>query len=313
MNECTQVDLLKARFAAVLGDGRVQSEYPIEDYVDRIELFQGSALYHQFPVSVLEQQLAIAAHGVEAIDAYHRLVLLYLIEHPRPRHVLPLSVAAILKKEIDQIMHMIGHAPVGFFLMTNPRFVTYLAICRQRLLPCGAEDVDVCGGLPRSKLLRAGPRALLYCALDAGGIFGRMTPFYESHWSRRLAKNFNAREYERFYFRVASLLAANPHMRGLVTASWWLDPAVERISPELAFLRQLPLSAGARLFRIGASELMTGYALQSAHRRRLYESGKYQPVEYMLMWGRYDMLKWARGGAAVRARDFAHGARTNNA
>ena len=66
------------------------------------------------------------------------------------------------------------------------------------------------------------------------------------------------------------------------------------MSPRLAFLRTLPESNGARVFRIGEREAATKFALaNSKQRQELYAQGHYRPADYLLVWGREDLLAWA--------------------
>ena len=119
-------------------------------------------------------------------------------------------------------------------------------------------------------------------------------PWYESHWDRRLIRSFTPRGYDQCYLRIAELLALNPAIKGMMGFSWWFDPSLESISPNLTFLRSVPLDNGAQLFRMGTSADATQAALKlCAERRRLYATGDYLPTIYLLAWARKDMLDWA--------------------
>ncbi len=84
----------------------------------------------------------------------------------------------------------------------------------------------------------------------------------------------------------------------MVSTSWWFDPAVERISPELAFLARRPLRNGAARFRWVADEHVVADATRlSPTRRSLHEEGAYRPASYMIVWARRDLLAWADPGS----------------
>ena len=67
-------------------------------------------------------------------------------------------------------------------------------------------------------------------------------------------REFTPDAYDRCYLRMAQLLEFNPLIRGVMSSSWWFDPALEQISPDLVFLRRVPEENGAQLFKIGTSE-----------------------------------------------------------
>ncbi|MHC4660008.1 MAG: hypothetical protein ACYS83_12675, partial [Planctomycetota bacterium] len=51
------------------------------------------------------------------------------------------------------------------------------------------------------------------------------------------------------YMRIAELMKRDPSIRGVYRGSWFLAPDLEKVSPNLAFLRTVPQWNGARLFR----------------------------------------------------------------
>jgi hypothetical protein len=112
---------------------------------------------------------------------------------------------------------------------------------------------------------------------------GGYRPWFECHWDRRLLAFFTATEYDRFYCRVADLLESHPQAKGLLTSSWWFDPAVATISPALAFLSATPMANGAHRLRVGVHPVATKDALRFARDRSvLHAAGRYQPCVYML-------------------------------
>jgi hypothetical protein len=90
------------------------------------------------------------------------------------------------------------------------------------------------------------------------------------------------------------VLRQQPEIRGLTGSSWWYDPAVPRLSPQLEFLRGTPLRSGAKAFRYSADEgAKISALLRSPERHQAFESGSYVPTTYILIWTREDMLRWA--------------------
>ena len=79
------------------------------------------------------------------------------------------------------------------------------------------------------------------------------------------------------------MLYANPEVRGLIGSSWYLDPALKDISPELSYLQDLPENNGARIFPLNPSKSNNGALIGSVRRTRLHQEGKY--VETALLSG----------------------------
>lgn len=235
--------------------------------------------------------------GTNALENYHKMVLVYLITDVENRISelrVPNSILELVAASFQRILAQLENAENNFYLHGNDLFSKDLGLCRLKLLPCGAELIDVCSGVPRSILLRNGIHQLVRSTRFFLHRASGFRPWYESHWDRRLIRSFTPRGYDQCYLRIAELLALNPAIRGMMGSSWWFDPALDRTSANLAFLRKVPLDNGAQLFRVGTNPDATRAAIQfSPERRDLYESGRYMPTIYLLAWAREDMLKWA--------------------
>ncbi|HEY0959403.1 MAG TPA: hypothetical protein VGE05_09040 [Novosphingobium sp.] len=241
-----------------------------------------------------------ATAGAKAAEACNRLAMVELIA----RGVLggfrlTPEVSALRDAALDRILAEVATPRKRFHRHGNDLFAKDFALCRGKLLPCGVEFVDMYSGVPRRLLASGGMRQL------AGtlGFFARMggfRPVFELHFDRRLVGAFDSAGYAALYLRIAGLMALNPHVRGVVSSSWWHDPQLGRISPELGFIGQYPEGAGARLFRIGENATATTDATRFAARRmELYKGGAYRPCVYTMIWARRDVLAWAqnyRGG-----------------
>lgn len=165
---------------------------------------------------------------------------------------------------------------------------TYFA----KILPCDSEMIDISAGIPRSLALKNFTQAFRFSYFLS--CVGGAKIWYENHWDRRLLKYFNRQSYEQHYLLVAELLELNTHIRGLFGASWWYDPCLQEISPELSFLQSVPVKNGAALFSMGSDEATTHDAISySKERSDIYKEGKYNPQIYFLVWPRKALLKWA--------------------
>ena len=169
-----------------------------------------------------------------------------------------------------------------------------LGICRLRLLPFGAELLDRFSGVPRSALITSKLdeklRALYFFAFRARGF----TNFLEAHWDRRLVRDFTPEGFVECYRHAADFLMANPRFRGIFASTWWFDPVIKTISPELAHLQDLFRDNGAVACYIGIDDDSTRDATTFSPRRSsLYKAGEYQPQKIMLIWHRSDLIDWA--------------------
>lgn len=234
--------------------------------------------------------------GPAATEAFYRLVATYEIlalEARATRWNLPDPVWRNIESTVRALLGQIESGRMGYFSTANEFFVKDLAVCRMKLLPCGAELVDPFGGFARSMLWKA--------SLRDGWNFGRALlrmggnhPTLVAHWDRRAIGDFNAPGYRRFYLTVAAIMELHPRIRGLCGESWWFDPEVSRISPELAFLSEESRAAGAICIPVHTDEKTTLRALyMSGARRAAYERGEYVPRAMFWLWPRSALLKWA--------------------
>jgi hypothetical protein len=150
-------------------------------------------------------------------------------------------------------------------------------------------DLEV-GGIPRRLVLRQGLRRgarLLAVVLRAGGF----APFFTQHLVSHRMRRFTPAEREAFLHRVGALLRLRPRIRGLLSTSWYNDPTVARISPQLAYLREGFERFGISVFPIGTGpDIVQDATAFSFERRRLFESGRYVPTAYLGVALRHQLL-----------------------
>ncbi len=180
-----------------------------------------------------------------------------------------------------------------------PKFTKELAICTLRLIPAGVQKLHL-HGLPRRPLLSLNPRRLI----DSLGFLifqlRGSSPFYQIHTDSRDAKAmllFRPAGWLEFYRRVARLLELNPAVLGLFGSSWFFDPALARVSPELAYLSRLVTDHGGRLIcrgPCGQGSREDALSL-SARRRELFAAGEYVPMDYLAVWPRRELIAAAGG------------------
>ena len=191
-------------------------------------------------------------------------------------------LATALKKSVDQspdTASILFHK-IGFVLAIN--------------IPCGAQLLDLRSSIPWSSAVlsvyreRSVKSLARYVGCRGVGVW------FRGHTDTEYLDEFNEAGWDRFYLRIAELLLRRKDVRGLVGTSWFYDPQLSSISPQIAYLQQRQLERGAFLMRHRALESDVVFATKtSSTRRNLYHEGKYIPVSHSLVWGRNEILSWA--------------------
>ena len=291
---------LQAGFEAeiALRAGNLLTRFPVSRYLSFFAALPGFANYNSVPLAARGFCEAIEAEaGTITLEAYHKVAMIRSIlgRASIGRARLTADMDALLQHyQVRVIADMASHRN-GFYLHENNQFAREFAVCRGKLLPCGVELIDPGAGVPRRLLLDRGMRGF-FGNLRYFGVRSRgFRPFYELHFDRRCIQAFNEAGYAELYLRIADMLSINPHIRGMTSSSWWHDPQIADISPELAFIDRHPKGHGARCFFVGEHDGATADATRFAPRRkRLHSQGLYRPGVHLLVWARRDILEWTR-------------------
>lgn len=292
-------DAIRAELAGAAPE--LLREFPVERAAAGFDALPRLAPYHAVPQDVAANSAAIQArHGVAVLEGFNRLLALHFIRRGTLASSIGLGdeLAALREAELERIATDIERPRKGFHRLDRDPFAKDLAVCRGVLLPGGVELFAPAAGIGRRIVFEAGIAA---AAPRLGFFLGRMggfKPFCELHFDRRRIGEFNADGYAALYRRVAALLGCNPGIGGVVSSSWWHDPALREISPELGFIDAIPRAAGARVLRTRENEVATADALRfSPQRSARFAAGTWRPCVHLLAWPRRDVLSWARSFA----------------
>ncbi len=212
----------------------------------------------------------------------------------------PDSVLALIHAEFERIKDCTDNAEDDYFDLAKKTTRHDFRIACFGRVPAGMEYIES-SGLPRSLCVRGG---VGQCLRFLGVLrrTGGLKPFYETHIAvnsdnpLRFFRKYNQEARARTYRNVAACLERNPQYRGLMTASWWFDPQLQKISSALASLGEVMLQNGAILLREGRTSWARNTALNnSPARQKLYDEGKYFPTNYFVVWPRDSLIAWARG------------------
>lgn len=276
------------------------SSYPVQRCVEELDA-AAAAEHHRYrdiPARLRDQGRTLEQSvAPTTVGNYHKLILLAFMATFKARvaaQSIPPSVLTRFAAQFDRIMDEMGFQECQHYQSSCDGYLKDLGLCRTVLYPCGAEVLDTNSGVPRRTLFSNGPRQLARSLSFFASRRQGFKPYYELHMHRPLKPEFTPEGWTETYFRIAELLALNPHINGVICTSWWYDPQLEQISPRLAYLRSQPLDGHAAMFYVSADVEGTSGAIEvSETRRALYKSGEYIPKLYLMVWARDDLMRWA--------------------
>ena len=204
---------------------------------------------------------------------------------------LPVQFQQLYEQQLSRIDHLLVENQDSYFRLGNDSFRKDLALLRHRLIPFGAEFATPFSGVSRSLMFRGGWRqagkflkVLVKCPVTS--------PFLELHMHPQYTSQFNPEGWVQTYENLADFLSLNQALRGVQSTSWFLDPALKKISPHLSYLREVPERCGAVFFFAGEDDpRYSGAFVTSRSRRALHESGQYHPRLYTRIWPRRKLLE----------------------
>jgi len=256
--------------------------------------------YKAVAPALLAAWQAHRARDPGAASASARSLLADLLERftlEDARVALPDAVRALYPRELERIRGQVLAAPPSYFDFEADPFLKDFALLTHRFVPVGAAFAEPGAGVPR-RVLRAGPSAAWLMLARARGF----RPFFALHAHPLALDDFNPAGWLATYHRLAALLEANPGVRGITSASWFLDPALRTVSPRLAYLRDVPEAGGARFYFVARDTRGESGALaRSPTRRGLFAQGRYVPEVWLRVWLRDDLVAWSRRNGAGQA------------
>lgn len=227
---------------------------------------------------------------------FNKCILLRLIEQflertEKSEYNLPESIASQFHINFQRILSEIDSFDDEHFNPSNDLFLKDLGICRQKLIPVGMRVIESNSGYSRKVLISRGWKQFFKFLYFYIFIERNNKNFCQTHVHLSIVKHFNPEEIHESYLRVAELLEINPQIKGLFGASWYYDPALERVSPHLTYLRTQQEENGAWIFYIEPEKSGDPFA-RSKTRKKLFEEGKYKPELYLSVWPRKSILAY---------------------
>jgi hypothetical protein len=276
-------------------------EYPLKQYVGLLDSYPEVVGHGYVSREVRAYCGAIVkAHGEDVLERYHKLLLLTLIVQAQDRLksiAMPEEVRHLYDANFQRIVRNIESEtdPRGLYLQSH--FWKEMSLCTLRLVPCGVLKVHL-HGIPKRLTIASGfnqfVRSVRFILVRVGGF----VPLYQMHLDMHDAQAmlaFTPAGWRRGYRTLAELLKLAPRVKGVFGVSWFQDPQLETISPELVYIRRLVIENGGAVFCVGPcnADGIKNATLRSRVRAKLYEDGKYTPTDYMVVWPRKELIDWA--------------------
>jgi hypothetical protein len=291
---------LTARERHAIGSRRLE-QFPIDTYVRWFRSPETEGNYALFP-GVLQSWFAsiTEAAGDEVLSAYHRLAMLQLMLETLEavttgRVLLAAGVREALGEWFDGLLGRLEVGPDLRFDVHSDLFKKDISICALRMLPTRGPCHFEVGWLSRKFLVYGGARQFLRalrCLLFDLRL--ERHKLYQLHVENRLVfRKFLPEGWQHAFQDIAAQMELYPDVKALHAAAWFWDPRVKEMSPKMAYLHDLPERGGARFFKLDSDEAAHKNALTNAKRRRLHESGEYEPTNYLMIWPRRNLLSAA--------------------
>ncbi len=211
---------------------------------------------------------------------------------------LPRSVRDLYFQNFNRILEDLSKSKItGEYLYPNDRFQKNLAICNLRLIPVGARKVNLSALPVKNFIFKRGFRQFLEVIFHAGIELRGIKPLYIGHLDTNdpdLLAELNLEGLKKSYIRIADMLKIHKDVKGYFGTSWLLDPQLDRINLRHRDNRELVTKNGGKLYYKGPSKSALKNSLsKSSTRRKLYEEGKYIPADYVIVWPRQKLIRWA--------------------
>ncbi len=250
----------------------------------------------QKELAASEDALARQA-GREAAAACNRALARYLYKKNNDRRdpTLPQGVAGYQEEDFARALKLASAGADEQVTFHNYVFYSYIEVLAFRRWPVGNHYV-VRSGVPRRLLLRQPPGLAAKLLWTLAGGRGNH-PYFELHYNPHRLRLFNPEGWRCVFELTAGLMGVFGDIKGVFGVSWFFDPKLASLSPELGFLRRQVEEVGGRFFVADTTKDHIENALKmSRARRAAYKAGRYRPACYLALVPRAALLRHFRLG-----------------
>lgn len=280
-------------------------KFPLNKYYQLFSVYQKYYYNKHIPEEVLLLNKTILVEfGQTALEIYNKLFLVYLFENrvfKSTSFILTEELEKEQKRKIEIIIFNIARPTTkpGIYLFPHERFIYSLDIIRGATLAYGPFRITsfkpnifsifkyVILRFPILRILTDGIRLL--------AVLSKSSPCLELHvdvFDKDTLKYFAPEGWKKLFNAVGYLLMENNNLKGFVGNSWFLDPEMIRISPELSYIRNIIAQLGGRFYFFGSDASGIKNATRTNIKRmRLFIENKYKPTNYYFFLPSNYMLK----------------------
>ena len=274
--------------------------YPyLEDLAPAISFARRLYSYlHIGPRTIHRFLRIVSSYDSSIICRYNKLGLAFMMKDALdvlPHKSYPDEIIDLYYQWFTRVLNDLDKRSDNYYSLESRSFRDDVGVCSLCKIPVGGAWLVQKSMVGLGTFNLAGPWQLFQYLSFILGKTGGFSPFYGIHTAHRYRHLFRPEEMNLAYLRIAGLMERDPGIRGIYRASWFLDPNLDTVSPNLAFSRTVPQNNGAKLFRRTTLEVDVRNALSmSATRKKLYEEGKYRPASYAYIWPKKVFLNWAK-------------------
>jgi hypothetical protein len=178
--------------------------------------------------------------------------------------------------------------------LKDDKYLKNLALCRLHFIPVGAQYIET-GKMSRMFMFLQGfPQFIkgVYIIARLGGF----SPYYKlttNQLDPELIANFNKDGWDKLLVLTGELMRKNKEIKGLTGRSWFFDPQLELIDPDIAYIRHKFIQAGAEFFYHKADEQVIKDAIfLNQKRKKLFLEHVYNPRSYIMILPKQKLLHY---------------------
>jgi hypothetical protein len=272
-------------------------QFPMSVYIDDVKSYPEIRMHGYFRprrkkiFSTIQKR-----YGFHALSLYQKLAIAFFmmdsLEHLNSKSF-PKGVMRNIHSWYQRVVTDFDRQPDTYYDISKIDFKIDFGVCCLKSIPIGGA------WFVKIRMIR--PQVFLTFDIHRlkqilGCIFFKTKGYFHYcviHTVPRYLLRFNCRQMNLSYKEIGELMKYRPKIKGIFRRSWFLDPNLEQVTPELDYLRTIPQNNGAILFQSGTThhEITESLAF-SPHRRKLYEEGKYNPAAYAYIWPKKEFFEW---------------------
>lgn len=215
--------------------------------------------------------------------------------------IVPDSVLNLYPEAITRLKNFLFDIKENGYESNDDFYLKDLCFVLGKSLPGGAQNIELHAHISLAKSIRSYLMPINLVSLIKFKKYLTPGNWLRIHTESRYLDEFNEVGWDRCYLRIAEVLSLRPQCNGMVGTSWFYDPKLLLVSPNLSYLQRKPLQNGAVRIRHRTSKMDIERAtLKSKTRKKMYQEGRYLPACYSIAWNKSDLIKWAEKYIAIR-------------